>query len=92
MFGKGSGFWYNKNMTGRTRDYLADLANRKGVSLPNEQERDQAWASRKIDELNALPDATFTVYSKEQEQELNQFVQKQIDKVLRSMKAWTFQG
>ena len=78
-------------MTGRTRDYLADLANRKGVSLPNEQERDQYWASHKIDELNALPDATFTVYSEEQKRALDKFVQKQIDKVLRGMEAWTFQ-
>lgn len=78
-------------MTGRTRDYLADLANRKGVLLPNEQERDQAWASRKIDELNALPDATFTVYSEEQKQALDKFVQKQVNKVLESMRAWSFQ-
>lgn len=78
-------------MTGKTRDYLADLANRKGVSLPNEQERDQAWASRKIDELNAMPDATFVVYSEEQAQKLKNYIQKQINKVLTGMEAWTFQ-
>lgn len=84
MFGK---IWYNQSMTGRTRDYLADLANRKGVSLPNEQERDQAWASRKIYELNELSDATFDEFTDEHAEN----IQNHIDRVLRGLERWTFQ-
>ena len=78
---------YNSGMTGKTRDYLADLANKKGVSLPNEQERDQAWASAKIDELNQLPDASFNDFTPAQAEA----IQKRTNKVLEEMSKWTFQ-
>lgn len=74
-------------MTGNTRDYLADLANRKGVKLPNEQERDQAWASAKIDELNQLPDATFPDITEKQKRG----IENRVIKVLEGMDRWTFQ-
>lgn len=73
-------------MTGNTRDYLADLANRKGVKLPNEQERDQAWASAKIDELNQLPDATFPDITEKQKRG----IENRVIKVLEGMDRWTF--
>lgn len=47
-------------MTGKTRDYLADLALQKGVNLGRVEDREQSYASRKIDELKTLPDATYT--------------------------------
>lgn len=75
-------------MTGNTRDYLADLANRKGVKLPDEQERDQAWASVKIDELNQLPDATFSDITESQKKG----IENRIIKILKGMERWTFQG
>ena len=48
-------------MTGKTRDYLADLALQKGVNLGRVEDREQSYASRRIDELKAMPDATFTI-------------------------------
>ena len=74
-------------MTGKTRDYLADLANRKGIKLDGEQDRDQAWASRKIDELNQLPDATYPEIT---ERQLAR-IEKSTIKVLEGMDQWTFQ-
>lgn len=47
-------------MTGKTRDYLADLALQKGVNLGRVEGYDQYYASRKIDELKAMPDRDFT--------------------------------
>jgi len=77
---------YNSSMTGKTRDYLADLANRKGVKLDGEQERDQAWASRKIDELNQLPDVSFSEITEKQRAGID----KGLAKVLKGMEQWTF--
>lgn len=74
-------------MTGRTREYLADLALRKGVSLPNEQERDQAWASNKIDELNALPDVNFPEISEKQLRQID----KGIRRIITGIEKWTFE-
>ena len=54
-------------MTEGQRDYLADLANRKGVRVEGTDSISQAAASKKIDELKALPDATFPEISPEQE-------------------------
>ena len=46
-------------MTGKTRDYLADLALQKGVSLGRVEGYPQVYASNKIDELKAMLDADF---------------------------------
>ena len=73
-------------MTGKTRDYLADLANRKGIKLDGEQERDQAWASRKIDELNQLPDAIFSDITDNQIKR----IETRTLRVLEEMGRWTF--
>ena len=74
-------------MTGNTRDYLADLANRKGVKLEGEQERDQAWASAKIDELNQLPDKIYPEISERQIAQIDKGVQR----ALEELDKWTFQ-
>lgn len=73
-------------MTGRTRDYLADLANRKGISLPNFQEAAQAEASRKIEELLELPDAAFSELTGETEAR----VLKRIEGIVKGIGKWTF--
>lgn len=75
-------------MTGNTRDYLADLANRKGVKLEGEQERDQAWASAKIDELNQLPDKIYPEISERQIAQIDKGVQR----ALEELDKWTFQA
>ena len=46
-------------MTGKTRDYLADLALQKGVNLGRVEGYPQGYASNKIDELKRNPDADF---------------------------------
>lgn len=72
-------------MTGNTRNYLADLALKKGVSVGDFENATQAAASKKIDELQRLPDASFAPVSiKEQER-----VIKKIDKVIAEIMKWT---
>lgn len=73
-------------MTGRTRDYLADLANRKGISLPNFQDKNQAAASAKIEELLELPDKTFG----ELEAKTESAALKKIEKIIEGISQWTF--
>lgn len=72
-------------MTGNTRDYLADLANRKGVKLPGEQDRDQPWASRTIEELKALSDANFEEITPEQIAKIDEG----IESVVKEIRRWT---
>lgn len=72
-------------MTGRTRDYLADLALKKGVELAGWQDVTQSAASKKIDELAKLPDANFSqVGIKDQEAFF-----KRIDKTITELMKWT---
>lgn len=73
-------------MTGNTRKYLADLANRKGVILPDMQEASQAAASDKIEELKTLPDKEFAELSEKDVAE----VKGAIDKINKEMNKWTF--
>lgn len=81
-------FWYNKNMTGKTREYLADLANRKGVLLPvGFEESSQAVASAKIEELKALPDASFPELSESDRAESR----NAIAKIKQELAKWTFE-
>lgn len=74
-------------MTGNTRDYLADLLNRKGQTLPGGQDLGQSQASAKIDELNKLPDANFPELSDKQVAH----VAKGIEKIKQEMAKWTFE-
>ena len=54
-------------MTEGQRNYLADLANKKGVRVDGADAMSQAAASAKIDELKALPDPSFREVSAEEE-------------------------
>ena len=54
-------------MTEGQRNYLADLANQKGVRIDGVDAMSQAAASKKIDELKALPGPSFREVSAEEE-------------------------
>lgn len=75
-------------MTEGQRDYLADLAGRKGVQLDNTDNRSVAWASVKIEELKSMPDVDFDEVTPE--------VQAKLDKttanIINEVDKWTFQA
>jgi len=73
-------------MTGKTRDYLSDLANQKGVRFPEKEGFPQNWASRRIDELEAMPDAKFAELTEEQASE----VKNGIKAIQKGILEWTF--
>lgn len=74
-------------MTEAQRNYLADLAGRKGVRLEDTDEKSVAWASSKIEELKALPDANFDAVTEEEAGEID----KLTNNVLTELKRWNFQ-
>ena len=74
-------------MTGNTRRYLADLANKKGVTLPGMQDASQAEASAKIDELKTLPDKEFPELSENDTAEVNAAIRD----INKEMQKWTFE-
>lgn len=73
-------------MTGNTRKYLSDLANRKGVRFENAVTESQAWASERIEELKQMPDATFPEITQEQ----RNGIAKGVEKIIGEMNKWTF--
>lgn len=73
-------------MTEAQRDYLADLANRKGVRLANTDEKSVAWTSEKIEELKNLPDATFVTISAEAEKKIARLVEF----AKKELRRWNF--
>lgn len=75
-------------MTEGQRDYLADLAGRKGVTLDNTDNVSSAWASKKIEELKSMPDANFATPSAE----LDTKISKQIKSINTETAKWTFQA
>lgn len=72
-------------MTENQRDYLADLANRKGIILGDVENVSAAWASAKIEELKALPDAQFEVVSDQLANQLD----RRIAKTIGEVRKWT---
>ena len=73
-------------MTEPQRDYLADLANQKGVRIENTDEMSVAQASAKIEELKAMPDATFNDVSEKQLKE----IERQTNNIIANMNLWGF--
>ena len=73
-------------MTEAQRDYLADLAARKGVKLTDTDDKTVAWASAKIEELKALPDVTFEDVTEDEETKIG----RGIEKARKELKRWTF--
>lgn len=73
-------------MTENQRDYIADLAARKGVVLQDTDNMDTSLASVKIDELKALPDSpTHEITTSESEK-----INKMTERALRELEKWTF--
>jgi len=62
-----------------------DLAGQKGIQLENTDNVSTAWASAKIEELKALPDAQFEEVS----DELNSRINARIVKVAKGVRKWT---
>lgn len=73
-------------MTGLTRNYLADLALRKGVFFPDQQYREQAWASKKIEELQQMPDVEFPEITEKDTKKID----SEVEQIKREILAWTF--
>ena len=72
-------------MTNNTRDYLADLALKKGVNLGRVESYPQEYASKKIDELKRLPDASFAPLTAEDETRLL----RKINEINKEIGKWT---
>lgn len=75
-------------MTEGQRDYLADLAGKKGVKLEDTSDKSVAWASMKIEELKALPDKVFSAPSPE----IDSSIAKRTTAITREISKWTFQA
>ncbi len=73
-------------MTETQRNYLADLAARKGIRLKDTDNLSVAAASAKIEELKQLPDKEFREINKEE----TAHIQKIVDKAREELQQWTF--
>ena len=73
-------------MTENQRDYLADLAGRKGVRLFDTDNWSVAKASEEIDRLKELPDAEFAEISESEEEKIN----KLTNNALTELWKWGF--
>lgn len=73
-------------MTESQRDYLADLAGKKGVQLSETDGLSVSQASVKIEELKALPDVNFPEISDGQIAEID----KRVRGVLSELRNWGF--
>lgn len=71
-------------MTEGQRDYLADLAGKKGVRIEDTDNVSAAWASAKIEELKLMPDAVFDEFDSKK-------TDRYIKQIVTEMKKWTFQ-
>ncbi len=72
-------------MTEGQRDYLADLAGKKGVRIKDTDNVSAAWASAKIEELKSMPDAVFDEADPKK-------TDRYIKQIVTEMKKWTFQA
>lgn len=74
-------------MTEGQKNYIADLANKKGIVLEDTLDKSAAWASAKIEELKLLPDYSRSSINDSQ----IELIQSKIDKIIKDMGKWTFQ-
>ena len=74
-------------MTENQRNYLADLAGKKGVTLSDTDDISVSRASEMIEELKAMPDASFDPVSDEESEEIS----KLTTNVLVELRKWNFQ-
>lgn len=73
-------------MTENQRDYLADLAGQKGVRLSDTDNWSVSKASEEIEQLKAMPDATFDEITEDEQAQIDQGVQKS----LKALWSWGF--
>ena len=73
-------------MTENQRDYLADLAGQKGIRLFDTDNWSVSKASQEIENLKAMPDATFDEVTDEQEAKIARLT----DNVLTELHKWGF--
>ena len=73
-------------MTENQRDYLADLAGQKGIRLFDTDNWSVSKASQEIENLKAMPDATFDEVTDEQEAKITRLT----DNVLTELHKWGF--
>jgi hypothetical protein len=73
-------------MTENQRDYLADLAGQKGIRLFDTDNWSVAKASQEIENLKAMPDATFDEVTDDQEAKIARLT----DNVLTELHKWGF--
>ena len=73
-------------MTENQRNYLADLAGRKGVRLSDTDDWSVSKASDEIEQLKALPDASFSELNPEQIQTIDRMTER----TRKELKQWGF--
>ena len=73
-------------MTENQRDYLADLAGRKGVKLSDTDNWSVSKASNEIEQLKAMPDANFDEPTSAEDEK----VEKMVGGVLTELGRWGF--
>lgn len=73
-------------MTENQRNYLADLAGQKGVRLSDTDNWSVAKASEEIENLKAMPDATFDDITEAEAREVDNLV----DNALTELSKWGF--
>ena len=73
-------------MTENQRDYLADLAGRKGTRLFNTDDWSVAKASEEIETLKAMPDAQFNKLTLEEVEEID----ARTENALAQLRRWGF--
>ena len=74
-------------MTESQRDYLADLANRKGIRIEGAADFSVAQASAKIEELKAMPDYDYPEITDEQVEKID----RKIEGIRSDLKSWGFE-
>lgn len=73
-------------MTENQRNYLADLAGQKGIRLSDTDNWSVAKASEEIENLKAMPDATFDDITEAEAREVDNLV----DNALTELSKWGF--
>lgn len=75
-------------MTEAQRDYLADLAGKKGERLSDTSDRSASWASTEIERLKLLPDVVFDEIGGD----IDHGIEKRKNAIIGEVSKWTFQA
>lgn len=74
-------------MTENQRDYLADLAGRKGIRLSDTDDWSVSKASEEIEQLKAMPDVSFDTPTVSEDEKIDTMVAG----VLGELNRWGFE-